>query len=154
MNDMEVVTSLITVISIILIPILIIIIALSIVTIIAQWKFYKKCGKNGWEAIIPFYNNWIMIEIAGLNWWYFLILVAPSIITFIVENVILTNLLYLITKLIHFIIYYNIAKKTKQNDILFGILGIFIPIVPIMILGFSKKITYDKNIEVKPNGIF
>ena len=55
---------------------------------------------------------------------------------------------------VYFMIYYNIAKKTKQNEILFGILGIFIPIIPIMLLGFSKNITYDQNIAVSPNGIF
>ncbi len=52
-----------------LIVILIILISLIIFEIIAFWKFYQKCGRKGWESIIPFYSNLVLTEIAGLNWW-------------------------------------------------------------------------------------
>lgn len=154
MEGLEVFGAVIAALSIILIPILLIIIAFSIVTIIAQWKFFKKCGKNGWEALIPFYNTWTLLEISGLNWWYFLILLAPTIITILIGGNAINTLFSLAAFFVYFLIYYNIAKKTKQNEILFGILGIFVPYVAIMILGFSKNITYDNNIEVNPNGVF
>jgi len=154
MEEFEVFGTLIAALSIILIPLIIFIIGFSIVTIVAQWKFFKKCGKNGWEALIPFYNTWVMVELSGLNWWYFLILLAPTIITITIGNIVINNLFSLATFFVYFLIYYNIAKKTKQNEILFGILGIFVSFIPILILGFSKNIIYDKNIEVSPNGIF
>jgi len=154
MEIFEVFGTFIAALSIILIPILIFVIGFLIVTIVAQWKFFRKCEKNGWEALIPFYNTWVMIEISGLNWWYFLILLAPTIITITVGNIVINNIYSLVTFFVYFLIYYNIAKKTKQNEILFGILGIFIPFIPIIILGFSKNIIYDKNIEVSPNGVF
>jgi len=154
MEEFEVFGTLIAALSIILIPLLLFIIGFSIVTIVAQWKFFKKCGKNGWEALIPFYNTWVMVELSGLNWWYFLILLAPTIITITIGNIVINNLFSLATFFVYFLIYYNIAKKTKQNEILFGILGIFVSFIPILILGFSKNIIYDKNIEVSPNGIF
>lgn len=130
-----------------------IILAISIPVIIAQWKFFKKAGKNGWEAIVPFYNTWVLIEISGLNWWYFLISVGLPIVGMI-GGPIFSLLLSLGSYYINFIIYYNIAKKTKQNEILYGVLGLLVPYVAILILGFSKTITYDKNIEVSPNGVF
>jgi len=154
MEEFEVFGTLIAALSIILIPLIIFIIGFSIVTIVAQWKFFKKCGKNGWEALIPFYNTWVMVELSGLNWWYFLILLAPTIITITIGNIVINNLFSLATFFVYFLIYYYIAKKTKQNEILFGILGIFVSFIPILILGFSKNIIYDKNIEVSPNGIF
>ena len=35
--------------------------AISIVSIICNWKLFKKAGKNGWEAIIPFYNSYVFV---------------------------------------------------------------------------------------------
>lgn len=129
-------------VAIILIPVL-----------IAQWKLFKKAGKNGWEAIVPFYNTWVLMEISGLNWWYFLISIGLSILSTYTDGG-LSVILSLANYYINFITYYNLAKKTKQNEILYGILGIFVPYIAIMILGFSKNITYDKSIEVSPNGVF
>ena len=153
MEGFEIIGTLLATLSIILIAIIIFIICFSVVTIIAQWKFFKKCNKQGWIALIPFYNTWTMIEISGLNWWYFLILLAPTIFTIIIGNTIINNVFSLVNYFVYFLIYYNIAKKTKQNEILFGILGIFVPYVALIILGFSKNIVYDNNIEVNPNGV-
>ncbi len=52
--------------AIIFIPI-IIGIAASVVLIIAMWKIFQKAGKNGWEAIVPVYNLWTLMEIVGIN---------------------------------------------------------------------------------------
>lgn len=41
-------------------------IAISVVEIIAMWKMFKKAGRHGWEAIIPFYNMYTLFEISGL----------------------------------------------------------------------------------------
>jgi len=127
------------------------ILALAIVCIVAQWKLFKKAGKKGWEAVVPFYSTWILIEIAGLNWWYFLIAVAGTIISLLgIEG--LGWLTTIAGYFVNFLVFYNIARKTRQNEILYGILGIFVSFVPVLILGFSKNITYESSIEVSPNG--
>ena len=55
---------------------------LAVIQLIGKWKIFKKAGRKGWEAIIPLYSTWIlMTEVAKLNWWWFLILFAPSLIT-------------------------------------------------------------------------
>lgn len=131
----------------------ILLLAIIIPSIIAEWKLFKKAGKNGWEAIIPFYSTWVTIEIAGLNWWYFLISLGISLVSGSVEGFI-SFIFTLAGWYINFIIYYNIAKKTQQNEILYGILGALIPFVAILILGFNKNITYDKEVQVSPNGLF
>ena len=66
--------------------ILIIIIPIVIVFIVAKCKMYKKAGKNGWEAIVPFYSDWIYTEIAGVEWWWFIALIASNIFVFLVFN--------------------------------------------------------------------
>lgn len=131
--------------------VIILVIALCIPVIIAQWKLYKKAGKNGWEALIPFYSTWVLIEIAGLNWWYFLIAISGTILSIIgLEE--LSTITLIAGYFVNFLCYYNIAKKMKQNEVLYGILGVLVPYVAVLILGFSKNINYDNSIEVSPNG--
>lgn len=130
-----------------------IVLVIIIPAIIAEWKLFKKAGKNGWEALIPFYSTFVTIEIAGLNWWYFLISLGITLISGSVTGLI-SFILTIAGWYINFITYYNIAKKTKQNEILYGILGALIPYVAILMLGFNKNITYDKEVQVSPNGVF
>ena len=42
-------------------------IAVAVVEIIAMWKVFKKAGRGGWEAIVPFYNVWTLLEISGIH---------------------------------------------------------------------------------------
>ena len=42
-------------------------IAIAVLEIIAMWKVFKKAGRGGWEAIVPFYNMWTLFEISGFN---------------------------------------------------------------------------------------
>lgn len=150
--DSTVFTGILTGLGIFAMILLIITLAMIIVCIVAQWKLFKKAGKKGWESIIPIYNTWVLIEISGLNWWYFLIAISGSIF-----NLLNINGFGFITNVagwfVNFLCFYNIAKKTKQNEILYGILGAFISFVPTLILGFSKNITFDNTVAVSPNGI-
>ena len=135
------------------ISLIILTIILSIFTIIANWKLYKKAGKPGWASLVPIYNYVVLLQIAGLNWWYILYIVFGA---FVVPftNVGFAVLYTLVGLYISFATYYNIGKKMKQSGILYGFLGTFFNNLAILILGFSKKIEYDKSIEVNPNGPF
>lgn len=116
-----------------------------VVLTIAQWKLFKKAGKKGWKALIPFYSLWVLIEIAGLNWWYFLISISSLVFS------ILGGLASLF---VNFLIFYNLAKKTGKNEKTYGILAIFFSGILVLILGFSKSVTFDNTVAVSPNGPF
>lgn len=64
-------------------------IAVLVVSIIANWKLFKKAGKPGWHSIIPFLNIYDMFEIAGMNGWMFLLLLIP------VVNIVIMIMLYI-----------------------------------------------------------
>ena len=128
--------------------ILLIALVVGIITLIATWKVYKKAGKGGWEAIIPFYCNWVLVEISGLNWWWFLLFFAPLVTSFMgVEW--LGSLVYLFAA---FNCYYNLSKKFKQG-VGFAICMTLVTPICLMILGFSKKNVYNSNIVVSNNGV-
>ena len=52
-------------------------IAVSLLTVIGQWKVFEKAGKPGWAALIPIYNYIIMMEIAELPTWYIVLYFIP-----------------------------------------------------------------------------
>jgi len=96
------------------------IIALNVVSIIGMWKAFEKAGKPGWAAIIPYYNVWVMVEIAGKPAsWFFLILCVPC-----------ANIVFLILLMI------EIANKFGQGAG-FGIGLAFLGFIFWPILGFG-----------------
>lgn len=129
--------------------IMLIALAVVVVQIVAFWQIYKKAGKGGWEAIIPYYNNWILVEIAGLDWWWFLLLLVPVITSFID----LAWLGTLVSLFASFNCYYNISKKFNKGVGFAICFTLFTPICA-CILGFSKDEVYDKNVVVSSNGVF
>ena len=82
---------------------------------IGLWATFKKCGKKGWYSIIPFYNTWVLNEIAELDWWYAIIIIIPS--SFIVNNTYIVGLLDLLKAIAGFFICYNLSKKFEKDII-------------------------------------
>lgn len=56
---------------------------LSIVLIAAMWKIFEKAGQEGWKAIIPIYNMYILYEISWGKGIYFLLLLIPFVNFFV-----------------------------------------------------------------------
>ena len=133
--------------------ILLLVIALYAVYVIGLWKLFKKAGKQGWEAIIPFYNTYVLVEISGCNWWYFLIAISGTILGMLKINGLdyVANIATLVTR---FFIFWNIGKKMKQNHVPIAILGTLFAPVMVMILGLSSSYQFDSNVSVSPNGPF
>ena len=131
--------------------ILLLFLPLIIVGIIAYWKLFQKAGKPGWYSIIPFYSNWVLVEIAGLNWWWFLLMIVNVAFSFEMDG--LSFAISICGFLASFNCFYNISKKFNKDNTFSIFAGIF-NFIFVLILGLSKKEVYDNNIIVSPNGIF
>ena len=46
---------------------ILVIIACVVLVYIAQWKIFKKAGKEGWKALIPVYNSYTMLQILNME---------------------------------------------------------------------------------------
>jgi len=54
--------------------------ALLIVTVIAgMWKVFTKAGEPGWGAIIPIYNVYLLLKIAGRPGWWLVLFLIPGV---------------------------------------------------------------------------
>ena len=117
--------------------------------VIYLWNLFKKAGKNGWEAIIPFYNDWVLFEISGFPGW----LIFAGFISFIPFVKYVAPYAYIALSLVTAI---SICKKFNKTGG-FWVLVWLLPIVGYPILAFGKD-KYDptkgeqKNIQpIKKN---
>lgn len=117
----------------------IILLAIAVLMLIARWFTYDKAGQPGWAAIIPIYNQLILLKISSMHWaWIFILLAAP---------------IPIIGYLAIWIVFGIICPiRTATN---FGQSGgfavglILLPVVFWPILGFSKKIQWTGKLEKK-----
>lgn len=96
--------------------------------IISMWKIFVKANKPGWAAIVPFYNSYVMVEIAKKPTWWFGMMFVP-----------LANFVFIIM-----IINGLVKNFGKSEGFTVGV--IFLPYVffPILAFGDAKYIDSEK----------
>lgn len=102
------------------------------------------------NAIIPFYNSYVLCEIVGLSWYWFVLMLLPTIFNiFGILGILLT-----IGNLVGFIananVYYNLAKKFNKDNV-WVVFTLFFSFITIPILGYSSNDKYE-NVPTKENG--
>src|SRR5437763_14640633 len=67
--------------------------ALMLVIVSSFWKVFVKAGQPGWDAIVPIYNIYILMKIAGKPGWWTLLMFIPlvGIIVFIIACIALAE---------------------------------------------------------------
>ena len=53
--------------------------ALSVLLLAGLWQVFVKMGEEGWKAIIPFYNVYILLEKVGRPTWWLLLFFIPLV---------------------------------------------------------------------------
>lgn len=51
--------------------------AILVAELAAVWILYTKAGRPGWACLIPFYNTYVLLKIAGHSGWWLLLLFVP-----------------------------------------------------------------------------
>ncbi|WP_330272626.1 DUF5684 domain-containing protein [Lentzea sp. NBC_00516] len=98
----------------------IIYLALAIFGVVVFWKTFTKAGQPGWAAIIPIYNIYVLLKVAGRPGWWLVLLLIP-----IVNIVILA------------IVSIDVAKSFGK-DTVFGVVGLWLfSIIGYAILAFG-----------------
>lgn len=57
----------------------------------AIWRIFEKAGHPGWAAIIPIYNTYIMLLVAGKPGWWLLLMLVPFV-NIVIEIIVLVGL--------------------------------------------------------------
>jgi len=85
-SDAEAAGVILAILGVFMIPVLII----AVISIIATWKIFTKCGEAGWKSIIPIYNQIVLFRIVGINPIWILLAFVPfvgSVLFFLVSIV-------------------------------------------------------------------
>jgi len=100
---------------------LIVCLAIFVVCTIGMWKVFEKSGQPGWACIIPIYNIYILLKVAGRPGWWLLLMLIP-----------LVNLLFIL------LLSIDVAKSFGQSAV-FGVVLIFLlGGIGYVILGFGN----------------
>ncbi len=120
--------------------------------VIGLWKMFEKAGQPGWKAIVPYYNTWTLVEIVGLNWYWFLVAMVSTIISILgLEALSFIGTVANVVANVN--IYYNLSKKFNK-DTSWVVLSVFFGFVTIPMLGYSKTEVWNNAASVTPNGAF
>jgi hypothetical protein len=108
-------------------------IVLYVIYVIGLWKMFVKAGHPGWAAIIPIYNLWIWLKIAGRPASWFWVAVAAAILSWI-------PVVGWILGVVWFVMYLLSCFSVSRNfghDVGYGIGLWLLPFIFVLILGFG-----------------
>jgi uncharacterized membrane protein YhaH (DUF805 family) len=95
--------------------------ALIVVVLAGLWKLFVKAGYPGWACLIPIYNVYIMLKIAGRPGWWLLLFFIP-----------------LVNLIIQIVVAIDIAKAFGQGAAFGFFLNFLLCGIGYLILGFGN----------------
>ena len=112
-----------------------------VLLVIALWKIFTKAGEEGWKAIIPIYNTWVLCKIIGVNFWVWMIalpIIGGIIVGVLGEESQIGSLINIIVSLaIDIKVAMSLSKSFgKGSGFTVGL--IFLPNIFQLILGFGS----------------
>ena len=99
---------------------MVIILAVVVFMIAAMWKIFEKAGQEGWKAIIPIYNMYVLLKIVGKPGWWLLLFLIPIV-----------NYVFIIWT-------YNMLSKSFGKEEGFTVGLVLLGIIFFPILGFGE----------------
>ena len=54
-------------------------VAVIVLLIASGWKIFTKAGEAGWAVLVPIYNGYIFLKIAGKPGWWLLLFLVPVV---------------------------------------------------------------------------
>jgi len=103
-------------------PFLIFMFAMIVILIISWWKIFEKAGQEGWKAIIPFYNIYVLLKIVGKPGWWLLLMLIPFV-----------NYIFIIWT-------YNMLSKSFGKDEAFTVGLVLLGFIFYPVLAFGKSV--------------
>jgi hypothetical protein len=101
--------------------ILAIAVVISILSVVVMWRVYARANEPGWAVLIPVYNVYISLRIAGMSGWLIFLMLIPGV------NVIIT-----------FFMMLRHAEYFGRGTF-FGLGLFFLPEIFYPILAFSRE---------------
>jgi hypothetical protein len=49
------------------------------IVLIGGWRVFEKAGQPGWAIVVPFYNLYVMLRVAGRPGWWLILYLIPLV---------------------------------------------------------------------------
>lgn len=98
--------------------------AVIVLVVAGWWMIFTKANEEGWKAVIPFYNLYVLLKIVGREGWWLILFFIP-----------------IVNLVVWILVSIDLAKSFGQSG-WFAVGLIFLPFVFVMILGFGSA-TYQ-----------
>src|SRR5437764_15136590 len=107
-------------------------VAVVVFFIATMWKVFSKAGQPGWGCLIPIYNIYCLVKIAGKPGWWTILMFVPLI------NIVISILVVI-----------GIATNFGKSG-LFAVGLIFVPFICYPILAFGDAQYGEERGEMEP----
>ncbi|WP_313583800.1 DUF5684 domain-containing protein [Lacrimispora sp.] len=119
---------------------LVFLLVVCILLLVSNWKIFSKAGKPGWASLIPFYNLYIMSDIAFGNLSYFIAVLITGGVSFFggfLDSSILSSLAGLASFVIYIIYCVKLSKAFGRSGG-FAVGLVLLPLIFFPILGLGS----------------
>ncbi|NRB83034.1 MAG: signal peptidase I [Winogradskyella sp.] len=100
---------------------------------LGTWKLYVKAGRQAWEAFVPIYNAWVLMQIITRPWWWIILMFLPIV------NLIMIPAVWVETAR-------TFGKDTKRDALICIItLGFYL-----YYLNYVEDVQFVENRQLKP----
>lgn len=89
------------------------------------WKLFEKAGRPGWEALIPFYREYIITKLTGRKAWLIILLIIPIVNVFIFVG-----------------IYLDLVKSFGKRSFFDAVATVVLPFIVFPYWGTDKSTHY------------
>jgi hypothetical protein len=95
---------------------------LVVIFVVALWKVFAKAGQPGWASLIPIYNAYVLLKVAGKPGWWLILLCIPFV-----------NIVVL------FMVSIAVAKAFGRSTAFGVVMLVLLCGIGYLILGFGKS---------------
>jgi hypothetical protein len=67
------------------------VLAVIVLAILPLWGIFLKAGEEGWKAVIPIYNYYVLLKVVGRPGWWLLLYLVP-IVNFVIYIIVMNDL--------------------------------------------------------------
>ncbi len=53
--------------------------AVMVLMTVGMWKIFAKAGQPGWASLVPFYNLYVLLKVAGRPGWWMILMIIPFV---------------------------------------------------------------------------
>lgn len=104
---------------------------------ISMWAIFAKAGEAGWKSLVPLYNYYLLMVVAGKPGWWSIPAISVVLLSLVMPGMLfVVGIIYLVCVVLHLMAMLSLAERFGKGA-LFGIGLTFLPMFFFPLLAFG-----------------